>query len=132
MFGRKPTIEHADFGTMTYARGEWMSAASVPTSAGAAIVSVDGDDRGPHSSAIDLARATIPRASEVVSDATRFVAAHEGAREFLDGQGPLTLDGFVFHANGEFAVGFGIAEWPDAMIDVKFRDGTPYDVSLGD
>ena len=132
MFGRKPTIEHPDFGTMTLARGEWMSAAPVSTIAGAAIVSLEGDERGPHAAAIDVARATIPKASEVVALATRFLAADERAREFLEGQGALTLDGFLFHANGEFAVGLGIADWPDAMIDVKFRDGTPYDISLGD
>ena len=60
------------------------------------------------------------------------LAAHVGAREFLEGHGPLTLDGFAFRASGEFSVGFGVPDWPDAMIDVKFRNGTPYDVLLGD
>ena len=125
-------VQHADFGAMTYARDEWMSVAAVPTNAGPAIISVEGDDRGPSAPAVDIARATISRASDVVSLATRFATAHEGAKEFLDGHGPLELDGFAFRASGDFSVGFGLADWPDAMIDVKFRNGAPYDVWLGD
>ena len=128
----KRRIEHADFGAMTYAQDEWMSAAPVPTGAGPAFVSLEGDDRGPCTPAVDIAHATIPRASDIVSLATRFATTHAGAREFLEDHGPLTLDGFAFRANGEFSVGFGVADWPDAMVDVKFRDGVPYDVWLGD
>ena len=132
MFGRQRKIQHPIFGEMTHASGDWMTADSVPSKAGPAIIYVEGSPDGPHASAVDLAVNTIQRATEIVSLAKVFVTANESAMEFVGGGGRLQFDGLSFRANGDFSVNFGVVDWPDAMVDVQFRDGQPYDVWLAD
>jgi hypothetical protein len=61
------------------------------------------------------------------------VRADANAISFMADNGALVLDGFSFSSTpGTFTVDFGLAGWPDAALNVRFANGVPFEVWLGD
>ncbi|EIL96457.1 hypothetical protein [Rhodanobacter thiooxydans] len=132
MFWKKLKVQHPEFGTLTYSSDSWASA-DFPSSVGPIYVRVPGDKSGPNGEAISNAQALMSDLPSIVNTAERFALSDTNTREFMEYNGDLTLDGLAFDVEpGTFTVAFGLTEWPDAMIDVAFREGNPVEVLLAD
>jgi len=133
MFWRKkPTLSDPEFGLLAYANGEW-SSESLRSPVGNVLVSIAGDRSAPSPDGIGCAREVFRNAAAAVSAATAFVRADANAISFMADNGALVLDGFSFSSTpGTFTVDFGLAGWPDAALNVRFANGVPFEVWLGD
>jgi hypothetical protein len=132
MFWKKPTTKHPQFGTLTYSNECWTSG-EISTAAGVVIINIEGDKSGPSEASIAIAAKVLAQPQAVVTNAIAFAQANADAREFISGNGDITLDGFSFKSHhGSFQVNLALSNWPDAMIDVVFKDGVPCKVLLAD
>jgi hypothetical protein len=131
-WSKKPTISDPQFGLLAFANGEWCSKA-LPSPAGNLLVSIAGDRSAPSPAGLACAREIFQNAARVVSAAAAFVRADANAIAFMENNGSLVVDGFSVSATpGSFTVDFGLTDWPDAALNVRFADGMPFEVWLGD
>lgn len=129
---KKRTVSDSQFGVLTFSDGEWQSG-PLKCLAGDVLVSISGDESAPSTQGIAYAREVFQNPLEVVSAATEYLRADAHAVEFMEHGGELDLDGFSFEATpGTFTVDFGLTGWPDAMLNVRFAAGAPFEVWLGD
>ena len=133
MFWRKkPTNSDSQFGLLTFLNGKWNSG-SLQGPAGDVLVSIEGDQSSPGPAGIAYAREVFRNTADIVSAATAFIRADANAIELMENNGTLVLDGFSFSSTpGTFTVDFGLTDWPDATLNVRFADGVPFEVWLGD
>lgn len=129
---KKRTVSDPQFGVLTFSRTEWQSG-PLTCPAGDVLISIAGDESAPSVEAMAYAREVFQNPLAVVSAATEFILADAHAVEFMEHNGELDLDGFSFAATpGTFTVDFGLTGWPDAMLNVRFAAGAPFEVRLGD
>lgn len=136
MLFRKPkTFQDSDFGKLTHCpkpQSHWVSEA-IPTSEGGILIDLPGDSAGPSRAALSIAKQTLSQLAPLLTAAISHVQQNSEAQEFIEGQGSLTLDGLSFtETSGTFNVELALSDWPDAMISVVFRGGSPCDVLLAD
>ena len=134
MFWRKKQQPFQDdkLGTLTFSYSQWDSE-DMETPAGTVVVSVDGDRSAPDPDALRNAHEALPRLAELRDEALAFINSDAHAIEFMEHNGSPCLDGFSFTATtGEFAVNFGLTQWPDAMLNVQYVGGKAVEVWLGD
>jgi len=129
MFGlwRRRTFEDPQLGRFTRVRTMWYPAET----ADGLQVSLEGSKDRPSSESIEMARKLLDDPSGLIRVAEAFVRASSRAKEFIEGN-ELVCDGFTVSESGKFTVDFSLANWPDAMISVPFKDGVPCDVVLDD
>ena len=129
---KKPTISDPQFGLLTFSHIAWTSG-PLQCPAGEVLISIDGDQSTPSMEGIAYARGVFENPTGVVSAATAFIRADAHAVAFMEHNGELDLNGFTFEATpGTFSVDFGLTDWPDAMLNVRFVGGVPFEVWLGD
>jgi hypothetical protein len=129
---KKPTISDPQFGLLTFSHSSWTSG-PLQCPAGEVFISIDGDQSSPSVEGIAFAREVFENPADFVSAATAFIRADANAVAFMEYNGELDLSGFSFEATpGTFTVDFGLTDWPDAMLNVLFADGVPFEVWLGD
>ena len=132
MWGKKPTLEIAGLGPLSFSRGRW-SSKPIGTNAGEVLLSLDGDRTSPAVDALALAKEVLGEPSRYAESAMTFASSNAEAREFMDGNGNLVLDGFTFTtAPASVRVELSLSDWPDAMITVVFNGRTPCEVLLAD
>lgn len=119
-------------GALTYLGNGWMSD-SLSSPVGEIGLSVDGDAKGPSSDAIELARDLLANPRQAMDLGREFIASDPKAVAFMADSGDLLFDGFSVTATaGTFTANFGLAGWPDAMLNVRFSAWRPFEVWLGD
>jgi hypothetical protein len=95
-------------------------------------VTVYGTREEPDSHALEIARQLLRDPQPLIEPARQFVLHDRHALEFMQAGGELLCDGFSVRESGDFSVEFSLADWPDAMITVRFEQGVPCEVLLGD
>ena len=130
-FWKKLTVQDPHFGLLSYSNQQWLSE-QILTSAGSILVSFDGDKSGPNPASISLAQAVLVNPVVYLESAMAFAHSSPEAREFMEYQGDLILDGFSFLSAEMFYVNLALSEWPDGVIDVVFKQGLPCNILLSD
>jgi len=125
---KTPPFEHPQLGRLIRTGKFWRP--SVP--AGTIGVVIEGGQDFPNPEGIKIACQLLDNATTLVPVAQAFVWSDPRAVSFMEGQGVLECDGFTVYQTGDFAVEFSLTGWPDAMISVPFKHGTPVAVELGD
>jgi len=132
MFWKKPTFQDPHLGVLSRSGNVWRSG-SIGTTSGEVFVSLEGGSASPDPIALAVAHCVLPNTEPVVRSAMAFALAHSDFQEFMAGNGDLTLDGFSFESSPDsFDVELALSEWPDAMITVVFKGGTPCSILLAD
>lgn len=127
-FRRPSVFEDPQLGCLTRSGDFWHSAPPP----GTPNVCIEGDRERPDPLGITHARQLLDDARTLVPIARAFVENDPNAQSFIKGHGTLEWDGFSVMSSGEFAVNLSLADWPDAMISVRFVDGAPSVVDLAD
>ena len=117
---------------LTFHPGYW-SSGTIETPAGKISFAIAGDKDSPNPQALEAALELLKNPKPAVEAATRYLEADNNFRDFSAGSGDLVLDGFQLNPeSGSFSVLFGLGEWADAMVTVKFERGIPKEVWLDD
>jgi hypothetical protein len=129
---KKTTIQDSHFGSLTYFRSEW-SSDTFQTPSGEIAVSFTGDQISPNQECMLYAQSVVANSVEFVALAIAYIHTDKNSIEFMQNSGALEFDGFSFFTKAEtFSANFGLSDWEDAMLNVQFSNGVPYQVLLSD
>ena len=133
MFWKKRVYQDPKLGELTYSRGLW-SATVVAPNGDVLFFRMDGDRNQPNLHKLEMAQRLVASATELAQRALEYLRDREDVREFAQGNGELIFDGGidVGHEEGSFDLSFGFTKWPDGYVIVRFSDGKPTDVMMGD
>ena len=132
MFWRKRTYEDSELGILKYETGLWRSEVTSPEGE-TLFIDLDGDKSAPDEQCLAQARVLLNGLTDPKDQAKAFIAGQDLGEFSRPANGELVFDGYYTRAAaGRFDLNFGLSNWDDASIVVHFRNGRPYEISLGD
>ena len=131
MIFKKRKFQHNSLGELVYSNGQWAGTIKHPIY-NEIEISVYGEETDPSKPSIEQAVELLTTIRMKVNEAEDYLTTVD-ISEFSKDSGELVFDGFYSdNALGQYDLYFGLSRWDDASIVVHFKNGQPYEISLGD